>query len=990
MLAFLPLMSAATTYDVADLPSLNQICSNASFVVQDNGKTYSCPTEIILPAGDTIISSLAEPNVILQAHAGITLQGNNRVGSATKRISLNSLAIRLSIENSTAKAREYQDHHSVIYGDLTSSYPMSLSNVLINGDINLLGATLTTNGQYNSITGNITTLGKTTLNNTNVCGNISAEGGRFEIKTQNPLTAHFVVGDITSLHSLDIQDISVFGTATSQGQTGRLSGEFYAPEMAVNTFYPLKMQSESVVCGDIKTHGNKPDNISFYCGLDQSSCDYASQHCPVASSETPVCTMTPPGKEDDLALVLSPEDDMTLMCGDKHPTFSATTTNQGNPVSTTVNATLSHPSLFEIDMLSGKQQISPLRFISGENGELILSIRPLDITAISLEQRYTLTLTLARDSSKTQTVEFMFTPYQFEAYSPNSGEAINDIAVIAGKSEPVHVRLLACADEHQPVVATSYSGQPDTNHTLLQPQDGHGGGFSYLPKFRSGVSQTPLLTHESGRFQVKLSDSFDCSSFLACPDSGVAQVFGYFGVRSRPWTLAICEHETPLNNGSSESGGGFIAAGELFSVAVKPIVWQSEGNITGPVDIQASHCQAKVTRNFMLSDAPAASVHLTSRQHTPSQNAAMQTKLLQSHLSLQQVNTASQGNDYLFEQLYWREVGSLTLEAQLAGPYLGMPVNQGERAVGRFYPKYFEVRDQEWLYPSGQNFAYMNQPFEQVSYEVAALNANQEDLENYAYFSPSLHQHFDLGELGDYMDRFIPPTAQLQEWKHVDKASIGSFVIKNSTGTTTCANSACWIKDATSANYPDGPFNTPGPSQPSQIGLIFTTPVDPVAFFDDSQLLAEQPDIRFGRLRFSDVGGAQGKQVRVPLSVEIWQNNRFRTNVDDNTTTADGSYYIQTPIWSAASANNAYLSGQASLTAGHSQEITAKQIDAAREQIRFWLDLGQTANNLPWLKYNWDTSTAEEDNPPAVVTFGIHRGNDRIIYRGEPNLVGMN
>jgi hypothetical protein len=43
----------------------------------------------------------------------------------------------------------------------------------------------------------------------------------------------------------------------------------------------------------------------------------------------------------------------------------------------------------------------------------------------------------------------------------------------------------------------------------------------------------------------------------------------------------------------------------------------------------------------------------------------------------------------------------------------------------------------------------------------------------------------------------------------------------------------------------------------------------------------------------------------------------------------------------------------------------------------------------PWLKYDWDWDgvTAKEfnENPNAVATFGVFRGNDRIIYQREVN-----
>ena len=75
------------------------------------------------------------------------------------------------------------------------------------------------------------------------------------------------------------------------------------------------------------------------------------------------------------------------------------------------------------------------------------------------------------------------------------------------------------------------------------------------------------------------------------------------------------------------------------------------------------------------------------------------------------------------------------------------------------------------------------------------------------------------------------------------------------------------------------------------------------------------------------------------------------------------------------------------MSSGSSRSVTATQAEAYRQQTRVWLDL--EANGLPWLKYNWDKDLAGEENPSSVVTFGIHRGNDRVIYRGEPGLTAQ-
>ncbi|MDP2557439.1 hypothetical protein Q8W15_08990 [Photobacterium damselae subsp. piscicida] len=42
----------------------------------------------------------------------------------------------------------------------------------------------------------------------------------------------------------------------------------------------------------------------------------------------------------------------------------------------------------------------------------------------------------------------------------------------------------------------------------------------------------------------------------------------------------------------------------------------------------------------------------------------------------------------------------------------------------------------------------------------------------------------------------------------------------------------------------------------------------------------------------------------------------------------------------------------------------------------------------PWLSYNW-RKQGDED-PSAVVTFGVYQGNKRIIYRAEAGVASSN
>ncbi|NTU38243.1 polymer-forming cytoskeletal protein, partial [Vibrio diabolicus] len=164
----LPLASHATTYDVKDLSELGKLCSHKSFSIESDGTTYRCTGEIVLPAGDKIISSLPEKEITLKADYGIVLEGNNTIGDPNKRISLHALATGLTVNNEKASSiDDYQNKHTVIYGDLLSAYPTKLHNILIDGNIKLTGSRLHIDGAYNTIIGDISTHSTTDIFNAN-------------------------------------------------------------------------------------------------------------------------------------------------------------------------------------------------------------------------------------------------------------------------------------------------------------------------------------------------------------------------------------------------------------------------------------------------------------------------------------------------------------------------------------------------------------------------------------------------------------------------------------------------------------------------------------------------------------------------------------------------------------------------------------------------------------------------------------------------------
>ncbi|WP_275865522.1 DUF6701 domain-containing protein [Vibrio sp. CAU 1672] len=340
--------------------------------------------------------------------------------------------------------------------------------------------------------------------------------------------------------------------------------------------------------------------------------------------------------------------------------------------------------------------------------------------------------------------------------------------------------------------------------------------------------------------------------------------------------------------------------------------------------------------------------------------------------------------------------------------YLGssaFKIQDAVATIGRFYPAYFSVTETNWDYPDNQGeSAYMGQAFDSVSFAVTAYNASGGATNNYGLFASGLKADFYLS--GEHSDRLNISNADLD-----DKNWSGAVWRKQ------WDNSVQWSKPIS----PDGPFNSQvvaDKSTSTSIGLSlsssggktssyadpslfrFKTTVDGKEQLTNSvaQALLAQPDVRFGRVNLDDVGGQQGTTLHVPLRVEYWRDGRFVVNGNDNRTTVAGVKEKQQHIWPTgkdAAPVSVELKDGGKVASGQSRTLSASQkadpLPEAfpRQQTRVWLELEGGANNVPWLKYDWDNDDSEE-NPSAVVTFGVHRGNDRVLYRGEPGLASGN
>ncbi|WP_122082097.1 DUF6701 domain-containing protein [Vibrio coralliirubri] len=582
-----------------------------------------------------------------------------------------------------------------------------------------------------------------------------------------------------------------------------------------------------------------------------------------------------------------------------------------------------------------------------------------------------------------------FVPYKFD---------VDEQFVVAGEGYEVTAKVSSCNTQDSSL-SQDYVGTPEVSLGIIQPANGNSAItlLDYTPDFEvsdNGETTDTLSIQESGQFKVTLTDStFDCSEMSGCPESGIDKLSGSFLVNSRPWQFAICTGSN--SDGNSSGGNAFVAAGEEFDVFAKPIRFTSDAS---------QQCNnSLVTQNYLLS---AGAVGATHTLDTPSNSGAVLGSLEPtSQLTQSSSDIVLADNGYKFKNLEYSEVGSFnfTVTESPDSFYGGILEGfSGAKSIGRFYPKYFQVIGQSWEYAGAQTFNYMNQNFEQVTFDVEALSKEvsinggaevPQSVHNYQYFDSKLQTSFSLYE-SELATRFISPSFGDGVWSGTNQ-SVGHFSV-NLSGECGGSSSFCVIKADTGVGYEDGPYNLNErvSGDITDIRLAIEDNIDPVEFWSGGDQLLKEPDIRFGRIDLDDVGGNSGAIIAIPLRAEYWNGSQFVVNEDDSTTNVVASTSASSVIWSVddSTTTTATLDNGGVVSDGESRDLTASQGEdvSTREQVRLW----QSMSTTPWLRYNWDSDEVSDDangeqDPSTVVTFGIYRGNDRVIYRGESGLTGQ-
>jgi len=138
-------------------------------------------------------------------------------------------------------------------------------------------------------------------------------------------------------------------------------------------------------------------------------------------------------------------------------------------------------------------------------------------------------------------------------------------------------------------------------------------------------------------------------------------------------------------------------------------------------------------------------------------------------------------------------------------------------------------------------------------------------------------------------------------------------------------------------------------------------------------------EIRFGRLVLENSFGPETSSLPQPMQIEHFDGTNYIVSENNNCVTYDASNItlsnisLNPALTGAAGGNGNFIDGET-----RAIELTAPGAGNTGE-------VGVVYSTFEWLKFDWNNTGAYDQNPSAIATFGLYRGNDRIISWREVN-----
>jgi MSHA biogenesis protein MshQ len=447
----------------------------------------------------------------------------------------------------------------------------------------------------------------------------------------------------------------------------------------------------------------------------------------------------------------------------------------------------------------------------------------------------------------------------------------------------------------------------------------------------------------------------------------------------RPYSISVLGAQSAsggANPGTTSSGSGFVAAGEKFRVTLQSL--SASGNRTpnfgNEIDsvLTSSNNVLSVRENLLVYPSVGATAPLV--VGAP-------------------FSAGSLTGTYINSDIYWNEVGSLTIIPFLSNNnYLGASLLPNtfvaSSTVGRFYPDHFTLVSSSTTNSCG-SFSYMQQNAVTASFRIEARSLSDSVVSNYgpAYGA-------------------APAITYVAE-----NANSGNGSLLSSRAVLGAANnwsSGVLNYSTTSANFLRA-STLDGPYAQLQLGLQLQDTFDLRSLANlnmnatttgscsssnncNAMSLGSNLNLLFGRLRLEDAFGPETADLPVNFNTEYWTGSFWLVNPFDSCTTISRTAITYPQGSIATDANRTVtLSGgstqgrygilqptQVLFTSGNAGQYFTAPVSGTGS---FIVQVDLTA--YPWLRFDWDQDGDHNDDtklPDANFGFGSYRGHDRIIY----------
>lgn len=374
---------------------------------------------------------------------------------------------------------------------------------------------------------------------------------------------------------------------------------------------------------------------------------------------------------------------------------------------------------------------------------------------------------------------------------------------------------------------------------------------------------------------------------------------------------------------------------------------------------------------------------------------------------------------------YYSEVGRIEIDFQ-DEDYLGKTITLKPNTsliLGNFYPAYLKViANEPTLANSCTGFSYIGQTIAfsqdpiltvtaynaltpaQVTQNYSGNGTNSDSFWNFKPNALTVNNHLERYDSSGYIGSTLSSSI-------TDDPIVGNNTNYDGTGTITVTDITFQYDKINASKVPYGPVSPFNAS----IDLLFTADFFSTNFSGQNGTISNticietefnsgtceplslanigDTNMRNGRLVLESVYGPETEPLRVPVKVEFYDNEQWLLNTDDfctDITFTEQSGQIQLTDNSLAAAINPVNSSENLIQgkSGDNDFVLSAPGTGLTGDIDIWLVPSAVGVTWPnYLNYNWNHANDDEDitidvddYPKATITFGLFRGNDRIIH----------